>query len=175
MTHFVFHLNVQRFLVVKQILCLYLEEMRQKHVWNINYGNINHTLDYIYIYIYCLSSWRQLFLRPALLQQYADIIHAKVAPWQNCFGFLDGTAIEICQPKAIYQRIVYNGYKRVHLLKVQSLAFPEWLIANLFRSYEGRPHHSILLFEPNLPNYLRQFAWFNNNLSYNLADVSIGI
>jgi hypothetical protein len=30
------------------------------------------------------------------------------------------------------QRIVYNGHKRVHALKYQSLALPNGLIANLF-------------------------------------------
>ena len=45
-----------------------------------------------------------------LLCSYADIIHAKEAPSQSCFGFADRTAIEICRPKAAYQRIVYNGH-----------------------------------------------------------------
>ena len=31
-----------------------------------------------------------------------------------------------------YQRIMYNGHKRVHALKFQSLALPNGLIGNLY-------------------------------------------
>ena len=31
-----------------------------------------------------------------------------------------------------YQRIVYNGYKRVHALKFQAIALPNGLIRHLF-------------------------------------------
>ena len=33
--------------------------------------------------------------------------------WQNCFGSVDGTVLQIFRPK-INQNIVYNGHKRAH-------------------------------------------------------------
>lgn len=58
-------------------------------------------------------------------------MHQKGAALDNCFGFVDGTVKAICRPGQM-QKTVYNGYKRVHALKYQSLALPNGLIANLF-------------------------------------------
>ena len=38
-----------------------------------------------------ISQWNDDILIPYLLQVYADVIHAKGAPLENCFGFIDGT------------------------------------------------------------------------------------
>ena len=120
----------------------------------------NHILNHVYTnYNHLLHSWVQPFLQPAALQHYADVIHEKGAPLRNCFGFIDGTVIQICRPKTIYQRVVYNGHKRAHALKFQSLALPNGLIANLSGPYEGRRHDSTMLFESNLLNDLRRVAW----------------
>ena len=81
---------------------------------------------------------------------------------ENCFGFTDGTVIEICRPKPIYQHIAYNGHKRVYSIKFQSLALPNGLIGNLSGPYEGRRHDSTMLRESSLINDLRRFAWYNN-------------
>ena len=48
-----------------------------------------------------------------------------------CFGFIDGTVRPICRPKQ-NQRIVYNGHKRVHGLKCQSVVLPSGMIANMY-------------------------------------------
>ncbi|CAH3020793.1 unnamed protein product, partial [Porites evermanni] len=48
------------------------------------------------------------------------------------------------------QRIVYNGHKRVHALKFQSVAVPNGLIANLFGPVEGRRHDAGMLDESGL-------------------------
>ena len=66
-----------------------------------------------------------------MLQEYADVIHAKGVPLENCFGFIDGTVRPIARPDQ-HQRIVYNGHKRVHSLKFQSVALPNGLIGNMF-------------------------------------------
>ena len=62
-----------------------------------------------------ISEWNDDVLNPHLLQEYADVIHAKGAPLENCFGFIDGTVRPIARPDQ-QQRIVYNGHKRVHSL-----------------------------------------------------------
>ena len=115
----------------------------------------NHMLDYIYTQQHHhLQSWNQHFLQPPILKEYTNVIHEKGGPLENCFGFIDGTVIEICRPKAIYQRIVYNGHKRVHSIKSQSLALPNDLIGNLSGPYEGRRHDSTMLHESHLNDLL---------------------
>ena len=78
-----------------------------------------------------ISEWNDDILNPQLLQEYADVIHAKGAPLENCFGFIDGTVRPIARPDQ-QQRIVYNGHKRVHSLKFQSVALPNGLIGNMY-------------------------------------------
>ena len=54
------------------------------------------------------------------LQEFADCIHRKGAPSDSCFGFIDGNVRRIARPNK-NQRNVYNGHKRVHALKFQSV------------------------------------------------------
>ena len=78
-----------------------------------------------------MSQWNDDVLSLHLLQEYADVIHAKGAPLENCFGFIDGTVRPIARPDQ-HQRIVNNDYKLVHSLKFQSVALPNGLIGNMF-------------------------------------------
>lgn len=67
----------------------------------------------------------------------------------NCIGFLDATVRPICKPGPhggmdrndprvdIVQRVVYNGYKRVHAIKFQSFATPDGIIMDLSGPYAG--------------------------------------
>ena len=55
-------------------------------------------------------------------------ISQKGSALDNCFGFIDGTVRPICRPGE-KQRIVYNGHKRVHALKYQSVVVPSGMIA----------------------------------------------
>ena len=79
---------------------------------------------------YLLRSLDQPFLSHESLQRYADAIHQKGAALDNCLGFIDGTVSPICRPKQ-NQRVVYNGHKRVHALKFQSVVAPNGLIVKL--------------------------------------------
>lgn len=58
-------------------------------------------------------------------------VHDKGGALNNCFGFIDGTVRPICRPGE-HQRIVYNGHKRVHAIKFQSVTLPNGIIAQLF-------------------------------------------
>lgn len=78
-----------------------------------------------------ISQWNRIVLSSPLLQEYADAIHAKGSPLENCFGFIDGTVRPLARPNQ-QQRIVYNGHKRVHSLKFQSVALPNELIGNMY-------------------------------------------
>ena len=70
-------------------------------------------------------------MSPAQLQVYANAVSAKGSALDNCFGFIDGTVRPICHPRE-NQRVVYNGHKRVHALKFQSVALPNGIIGNMY-------------------------------------------
>ena len=87
----------------------------------------NQVVDYIYqAHGRRLTQWNNLLLNPAALQRYADAIARKGAPLENCFGFVDCTVWSICRPNE-NQSTVYNGHKRVHALKFQSVTIPNGL------------------------------------------------
>ena len=76
-----------------------------------------------------IKQWNNLLLNPIQLERYATTITNKGAALTNCFGFVDGTVKAICKPSN-HQRLVYNGHKRHHALKFQSVVTP--MITNLY-------------------------------------------
>ena len=92
----------------------------------------NQVIDYIFAnHAHRIIQWNNNILNPPALQNYALAISQKGAALNNCFGFIDGTVRPISRPGE-HQRLVYNGHKRVHALKFQSLALPNGLIGHLF-------------------------------------------
>ena len=92
----------------------------------------NDVTDWAYsIHGHGITEWNLFIMSPNLLQTYSEAIHDKGAALDNCFGFVDGTVRPISKP-GVNQRAVYNGHKRVHALKFQSLALPNGLIGHLF-------------------------------------------
>ena len=96
-----------------------------------------------------MRNFNQAWLSPANLQTYADVIHEAGAPYTNCWGFVDGTVRLVCRPGNL-QRSLYNGHKRVHAIKFQSVVAPNGLIANLYGPVEGRRHDSGMLADSGL-------------------------
>ena len=78
-----------------------------------------------------IIQWNHDLLNPTSLEEYTYAVSRKGAPLDNCFGFVDGTVRPITQPGE-NQRVLYNGHKRVHAIKFQSVALPNGLIANMF-------------------------------------------
>ena len=70
---------------------------------------------------------------------------------------MDGTVQSICSP-GTNQKVVYNGHKRVHVLKFQAFAVPNGLIANLYGQVDGRRHDSAILLMSVLLSQLEQFS-----------------
>lgn len=92
----------------------------------------NEVTDFLYTtHGHRVTRWNNSILDPRSLQKYADAIHAKGGALENCFGFVDGMVRPICRPKKL-QRTMYNGHKRVHALKFQSVSLPNGLIAHLY-------------------------------------------
>lgn len=97
----------------------------------------NKVIDFIYDnHGWRIKQWNHDLLSPARLQTYADAVYAKGAALENCFGFVDGTVRPIARPDE-NQRVVYNGHKRVHALKFQSVALPNGIIANMYGPVGG--------------------------------------
>ena len=110
---------------------------------------------------FLLTSFDRELLSPANLQKYADAIHAKGAPLTNCWGFIDGTVRAISRPSR-NQRVLYNGHKRVHAIKFQSVATPDGLVAFLHGPFEGRRHDSGMLRESGLLQLLEEHSFSPN-------------
>ena len=104
-----------------------------------------------------LHEFDQPWHRPVLLQEYSRKIREKGAPLENCFGFIDGTVRPICRP-GVNQRILYNGHKRVHSIKFQSVVIPNGVISNLFGPCERKKHDSSMLHHSGLLEQLEQHA-----------------
>ena len=92
----------------------------------------NEITDWLYTnHGHRVTHWNHDILSPAMLDVYATAIYNKGAALENCFGFIDGTVRPISRP-IINQRAVYNGHKRVHALKFQSVALPNGLTGHLY-------------------------------------------
>ena len=126
----------------------------------------NHVLNFVYDrWSFLLRDMNQPWLSQQNLQIFYDTMHDYDAPLDNCWGFIDGTVRPICRPGE-NQPIVYNGHKRVHSIKFQSVVAPNGLIANLYGPVEGRRHDSGMLGDSGLLGKLQQhsFGPMNNIL-----------
>ena len=93
----------------------------------------NQVLDYIYqAHSHRILQWNHQQLSQANLERFAEVVHRKGAPLNNCFAFVDGTVYPICRPGTVNQRLLYNGHKRVHGIKFQSVVTPDGMIANMY-------------------------------------------
>ena len=92
---------------------------------------INNTVtDWVYNHHrHRIMDWNPNVLSPIQLENYAEAVFNKGAALRNCF--VDGTVRPISRPDE-NQRVVYNGHKRVHGLKFQSVVIPNGLIAHLY-------------------------------------------
>ncbi|PFX23931.1 hypothetical protein AWC38_SpisGene11500 [Stylophora pistillata] len=105
-----------------------------------------------------ITEWNDQLLSRDKLRVYADAIADKGAALSNCFGFVDGTVRPICRPGQD-QKIVYNGHKRVHALKFQSVSLPNGLIAHLYGPVEGKKHDAVMLKDSGLLDDLERNAF----------------
>ena len=119
---------------------------------------VNTVLKFIYTrFEHLLSSFQQGWLHPDNLTEYAMAVYSKCQALDNCWGFVDGTVRPICRPGE-NQRVVYNGHKRVHALKYQSVVAANGMIANLYGPVEGRSHDAGILRRSELLHKLEQYC-----------------
>ena len=62
----------------------------------------------------------------------------------------------ICRPTS-NQRLVFNGHKRTHAIRFQSIVTPNGLVANMYGPIEGRRHDAGLLRESNIMEQLERY------------------
>ena len=112
----------------------------------------NESLTFLYdTWGHLLRTFQQNWLSPANLQRFSNAVHAKGSPLINCWGFIDGTVRRISRP-GTNQRVLYNGHKKVHGIKFQSVAAPNGMVANLYGPVEGKRHDSTMLARSGLLN-----------------------
>jgi hypothetical protein len=114
---------------------------------------INELIDYLYEKFSILFRFDHRRLTPHLLEYFCEVIHTK-APTTLTFGFIDGTVRSICRPSS-FQQQCYNGHKRVHALKYQSITTPDGIIVHLFGPIEGRRHDVFVLAKSGLVHFLK--------------------
>ena len=87
---------------------------------NLIYENWNHLL----------SNLNQPWLSPQCLQGFCNTIRQKGAALSNCWAFVDGTVRPISRLNES-QKILYNGHKKIHGIKFQSVVAPNGLRSSL--------------------------------------------
>ncbi|CAB4033906.1 Hypothetical predicted protein [Paramuricea clavata] len=116
----------------------------------------NAVMSFLYTqWNHLLSTFDQPWLTSDNIEEFCHAVFQKSGALENCFGFVDGTVRPICKPGK-NQRVLYNGHKKVHAIKFQSLAVPNGLVANLFGPVEGKRHDSAMLAQSDLYNKLQQ-------------------
>ena len=88
---------------------------------------------------------------------FANSIYQKGTALDNVWGFVNGTLRGIALPFQ-NQRVTYNGHKRKHGLKYQSITTPNGIIATLLGPVEGRRHDSRMLFMSGIIPVLKNFS-----------------
>ena len=104
---------------------------------------------------FLMANMNQNWLSRRNLNLFAEVIHTKGAARDNCWGFVDGATRPVCRPGQ-NQRLLYNGHKRYHCVKFQSVVAPNGLITNLLGPVEGKRHDSGMLVDSGLLNQLQQ-------------------
>ena len=79
-------------------------------------------------------------------------------PWTYCFVKIPPLGRPICRPDQ-HQRQVYNGHKRVHALKFQSVTLPNGIIANLYGPVGKMWFMCILYFNIMIVYVVYNVAW----------------
>ncbi|KIJ23155.1 hypothetical protein M422DRAFT_196275 [Sphaerobolus stellatus SS14] len=92
------------------------------------------------------------------LASYARVIKAKGAHFPFVAGLIDGTLQKNAHPVR-NQRLVYNGWKRIHCLKYHAVITPDGLVIHVFGPVDGRRHDETVYKESGLSDLLDKHFW----------------
>jgi hypothetical protein len=113
---------------------------------------------------YIFNRWKHLLrfdpnrLTPHVLTKYAECIFAKGSPHPYVCSLMDGTLEEISRPTR-NQRLVYNGWKRMHCLKYHVIISPDGMIIHVFGPIEGRRHDETCFKQSGVLEILEKHFW----------------
>jgi hypothetical protein len=138
----------------------------------------NYTLRLLYRRWRRRLFWDPIRLSPDKLKEFHYAIRRQNAPCLTSFAFVDGTVRAVSRPIDGKEQI-YNGHKRVHAMKYQSVATPDGIIVHLSGPFAGNRHDSRLFEMSDLAPILRACAkgYDNRQLSlygdptYTLSDI----
>lgn len=95
----------------------------------------------------------------------------KSAALHHCVGFMDGTVLGIARPgSSAEQNAAYNGHKRKHALKFQTITSPDGLILHAHGPMEGRRHDWALYVSSGIEQQLEDVCTVNGVQHYVHAD-----
>ncbi|KAH9154499.1 hypothetical protein AeRB84_003416 [Aphanomyces euteiches] len=86
-----------------------------------------------------------------------NAIADKTGVQSSCAAFIDGTVRPIARP-TYFQKQAYNGCKRVHSIKFQSVSLANGLIVAMYGPIEGRRHDIILLKRSDIGHKWQRWA-----------------
>ncbi|KAF7343200.1 hypothetical protein MVEN_01751200 [Mycena venus] len=110
------------------------------------------------------NRWKHLLrfdptrLTPYVLEQFAQCMHAKGSPHSHVCSLMDGTLEEISRPTR-NQRLVFNGWKRMHCLKYHVIISPDGMIIHVFGPIEGRRHDEMCFKQSGVLQILEKHFW----------------
>ncbi|PWW78875.1 hypothetical protein C7212DRAFT_156669, partial [Tuber magnatum] len=118
----------------------------------------NALLKFIYEQWKHLLSFDMERITPQCLAAYTIAIKERNAPLNSCWDFVDETLRPIARP--IYgQESLYNGWKRMHCLKYQTVIAPDGIIIQLYGPVEGQIHDSTVWTESGVSEILNAHAY----------------
>ncbi|OWZ19570.1 LOW QUALITY PROTEIN: hypothetical protein PHMEG_0006169 [Phytophthora megakarya] len=124
-----------------------------KDLFGREYEAISSISNAVQDHLYQAFSHRLMFdtqrLTESTIRAYARAIFAKGAPLRTCVGFIDCTVRGMCRPLQ-HQKYVYNGHKRKHALKSQSVIAPDGIVIHLSGPYAGPRHGAFILQQSGL-------------------------
>lgn len=86
----------------------------------------------------------------------SEAVNASARCLRGCWGFIDGTLVEICRP-SVGQKTMFSGHKRKHAVKFQAIVTPDGLIVHMSTAFPGRTHDvTVFRQSPELLQQLEQ-------------------
>jgi hypothetical protein len=102
-----------------------------------------------------MASMDRSRLNDDYLKMLCQVHYNKNQVMENIFGFLDGTVRPCCRPVR-FQDVVYNGYKKVHAIKFQSVVAWDGIICHMNGPWVGSRHDSGIFVDSGLQHLLEQ-------------------
>lgn len=92
------------------------------------------------------------------LQEFALVMMNRGCPLDVISAIIDGTLRRNARPVR-NQRIIYNGWKRVHALKYHCLVSPDGIVIHVYGPVEGHRHNETLYKQSGLEDLLEKHFW----------------